>query len=53
MRKRVTSENKNKAIIIKVTEGEHEYIKISATERRLSMSRLILEALRTYLKGKN
>ena len=50
MKKRMTCENKTKAIIVKLTADEHEYVKISATERHLSISRLVLEALRTYLK---
>jgi len=35
-----------------MTEEEHTFLKILATERGYTMTRMILEAMRTYIKEK-
>jgi predicted DNA binding CopG/RHH family protein len=49
MKYRLTQENKEKCIMVKTTNSEHSFIKIKAAERGISMSRLILESIRSYL----
>jgi hypothetical protein len=50
MKYRLTQENKEKTIVVKTTFSEHAFIKIKAVERGISLSRLILESVRNYLK---
>lgn len=52
MKHRKTSDKKNSTIIFKVTEEEHKLIKSIATNRSLTMTRFILEAIRTYIREK-
>lgn len=50
MKYRITPENKIKATTIRTTVDEHSFIKIKAAERGITVSRLVLEAVRVYLK---
>lgn len=50
MKDRPTPDKKIKVTLIRTTAGEHCFIKTKAAERGITMSRMILEALRVYLK---
>jgi hypothetical protein len=43
---------KNKRVVINLTESDHKFIKMIATDHSLTMSRLMLKALKYYLKEK-
>lgn len=50
MKIRKTPDNKLKNTTVRTTASEHAFIKVEAAQRGITMSRLILEALRCYLK---
>lgn len=41
---------KTKKIVINVTEEDHKFIKMMATDHSLTISRLMLKALKFYMK---
>lgn len=50
MKHRSTPEKKLKMTVVRTTPDEHSFIKIKAAERGISVSRMLLEAIRSYLK---
>lgn len=50
MKIRKTLEEKKKFLSIRITEDERAFLKIKAAERGISITRLVLESIRRYLR---
>lgn len=52
MKERRTSESKLKMLMIRLTEEEHKALKLLSVDRGISLTRFVLECVRTYIKEK-